>query len=86
VKVKIPTPLFSYTANKASVEASGATIDQVTHDLERQFPGIRFRMIDEQDKIRPHIKFFVNKEQTFDLQTPLTAKDEVAIVQAFSGG
>ncbi len=86
MKVKIPTPLFSYTKNTATVDASGSTVDQVTHDLERQFPGIRFRMIDEQEKIRPHLKFFVNKEQTFDLKAPLAATDELAIVQAFSGG
>ncbi len=86
MKVKIPTPLFSYTKNTGVVDATGSTIDQVTHDLERQFPGVRFRMIDEQEKIRPHIKFFVNKEQTFDLKTPLSPKDELAIVQAFSGG
>ncbi len=86
MKVRIPTPLFSYTKNASTVEAKGATVDDVTKDLERQFPGIRFRMIDEQDQIRPHIKFFVNKEQTFDITTKLASTDEVAIVQAFSGG
>jgi hypothetical protein len=47
---------------------------------------MRFRVIDEQDRIRPHVKFFVNAEQVRDLSTPVAASDEIAIVQAFSGG
>lgn len=86
MKVKIPTPLYSYTKNKAVVSAVGKSIDQVTLDLDRQFPGIRFRMIDEQDKIRPHLKFFVNGSQVFELTTNLIESDDVTIVQAFSGG
>jgi len=86
MRVCIPTPLYSYTGNRAEVEAVGATIEQVTSDLEKNFPGMRFRIIDEQDNIRPHIKFFLNKEQIFDLITPVEPKDELVIIQAFSGG
>ena len=49
-------------------------------------PGMRFRMIDEQDRIRRHIKIFVNQEQARDLGAALTANDEVVIVGALSGG
>lgn len=86
MKVRIPTPLYSYTRNRSIVDASGATIEQITRDLDRHFPGIRFRVIDEQDQIRPHVKFFVNGNQIRDLNTPVAATDEVAIIQAFSGG
>lgn len=86
MKVRIPSTLHSYTANQSLVEAVGSTLDEITRDLERQFRGIRFRMIDEQEHIRPHLKFFVNREQSFDLGMKLQANDEVAIVQAFSGG
>ena len=55
-------------------------------DLDRQYPGIRFRMIDEQDRIRPHIRFFVNGAATFDLAQPLRPSDALQIVQALSGG
>lgn len=82
----IPTPLHSYTGSRSVVEASGSTLDRITRDLDRRFPGIRFRMIDEQDRIRPHIKLFLNGEQVFDLSVPVAASDEVAIIQAFSGG
>ena len=47
---------------------------------------MRFRMIDEQDRIRRHIKIFVNQEQARDLGAALTANDEVVIVGALSGG
>lgn len=86
VKVRIPTPLYSYTKNRAVVDAEGATLEQITRDLDRRFPGLRFRMIDEQDAIRPHMKVFVNGRQIKDLKTAVAASDEITIVQAFSGG
>jgi molybdopterin converting factor small subunit len=85
VNVLIPTPLHSYTG-QAQVEASGSTLAAVLADLDRRYPGIRFRIIDEQDKMRRHIRIFVNGEQVFDLSQQLRSTDEVAIVQALSGG
>ncbi len=85
MKVLIPSPLLSYTG-RAWVEAEGTTLGQLLADLDRQYPGIRFRMIDEQDSMRRHVRFFVNGDQTFDLGRPLQPTDEVAIVQALSGG
>ena len=84
--VRIPTPLASYTGGRAVVEAAGATLDEVTRDLDRRFPGMRFRMIDEQDHIRPHIKVFVDGEQVFDLKAGVASCGDIAIIQAFSGG
>ena len=85
MKVLIPSPLRSYT-KKREVEASGATVGELLADLDRQYPGLRFRMIDEQDNMRRHIRFFVNGEQVGDLALALRAGDEVQIVQALSGG
>ena len=85
MKVLIPSPLRPYTAAR-HVEAEGATMGDLLSDLERRYPGIRFRMIDEQERMRPHMRFFVNGEQTFDMAHPLRATDEVQIVQALSGG
>ncbi len=85
MKVLIPTPLRSYTGG-SEVEAEGPTLGAVLEDLDRRYPGIRFRMIDEQDRLRPHIRFFVNGAQVFALSAPLRAADEVQIVQALSGG
>lgn len=85
MKVLIPSALRSYT-ERSEPEAGGATLAAVLDDLERQYPGIRFRMINEQDRIRPHIRIFVNGEQVRDLSQPLNAADQVVIVQALSGG
>jgi molybdopterin converting factor small subunit len=85
MKVLIPSPLRSYT-NASWVQADGATLAAVLADLERQFPGIRFRMVDEQDRLRRHVRFFVNGEAVFDLGRPLQPSDELCIVQALSGG
>lgn len=85
MKVLIPSPLQSYTRAK-EVEARGGTLGELLRDLDRQYPGLRFRVVDEQDRLRPHVRFFVNGRQAFDLSQPLAATDDVAIVQALSGG
>lgn len=85
MKVLIPSALRSYT-ERGETEASGATLAEVLDDLERQYTGIRFRMVDEQERIRRHIRIFVNGEQARDLAQPLNGTDEVIIVQALSGG
>jgi molybdopterin converting factor small subunit len=85
MNVLIPTPLRSYTG-QTWVEASGATLADVLADLDRQYPGIRFRMINEQDQMRRHVRFFVNGDAVFDLSMPLNSTDELCIVQALSGG
>lgn len=85
MKVLIPSALRSYT-ERSEAEASGSMLAAVLLDLDRLYPGIRFRMIDEQNRIRPHIRFFVNGEQVRDLGQALEATDELIIVQALSGG
>ncbi len=85
MKVLIPTPLRSYT-KAGEVEAAGATLAEVVADLDRRYPGLRFRMVDEQDAVRPHIRVFVNGEQVFELSHRLRPTDALQIVQALSGG
>ena len=85
MKVLIPSSLLSYTG-KQEVEAGGATLTELLADLDRQYPGLRFRVIDEQDRMRRHMRFFVNGEQVFDLAQPLRPTDAVYLVQALSGG
>jgi molybdopterin converting factor small subunit len=85
VKLRIPSPLLSYTRVR-DVIANGETLGALLSDLDRQFPGIRFRMIDEQDRIRPHMRVFVDGDQVFDLARPVGATQTVQIIQALSGG
>ena len=85
MQVLIPSALRSYT-RAMHVEASGATLGELLRDLESRYAGIRFRMVDEQDRLRPHMRVFVNGEAVFDLAHPIGVDDEVSIVQALSGG
>ena len=86
MKVFVPGPLRSYTHEKPEVHAKGTTIEEVLNDMDRQFPGLRFRIINEQGKIREHIKIFRNTEQEFDLQIKLAPEDVLHIIAALSGG
>jgi len=86
MKVLIPGPLHSYTHDSRQVVADGETLGALLADLDRRYPGMRFRVIDEQDAIRRHIRVFVNGEEVRALEFPLGESDEVFIVQALSGG
>jgi sulfur-carrier protein len=85
MKVLIPSVLHSYTG-RSQVTAEGATLAALFDDLDRQFPGLRFRVIDEQGRFRPHMRCFINGEQSFDLAQPLHPDDDIVLMQALSGG
>jgi molybdopterin converting factor small subunit len=86
VNVRLPTMLESYAGGTRDVQADGDTVDELLRDLDVRYPGIRFRMINEQDQLRPHMKIFINRESINRLDTPVTANDEVVILQSLSGG
>ncbi|RPH45971.1 MAG: MoaD/ThiS family protein [Lysobacterales bacterium] len=85
-KVRIASPLRSYTMGEAMVSAEGATVREVLAHLEHRFPGMRFRMIDEQDRVRRHVRFFVNTTEVKTLSDPVREGDEMHLVCALSGG
>jgi molybdopterin converting factor small subunit len=85
MKVVVPSHLSSYTKGQSEVDAKGATLAEVLADLEARFTGIRHRVVDEQDRIRPHVKFFVGSDEAHSLDT-LVGNREVQIVAALSGG
>ena len=86
MKVNIPSPLRSYTGNKAAVEGTGSTLNEVLRNLDKAHPGIVFRILDEHDRIRQHIKFYVNKDSVIDLSTAIKETDTLHIICALSGG
>ena len=86
MKVLLPSPLHSYTGGQAQVEAEGETVDSILQDLDRQFPGMRFRMVDEIGRLRPHMRIFIDEVCTQDLATKVTATTSFHIVAALSGG
>ena len=86
MRVLIPSPLFSYTGGRSEVDAKGETLDAVLRDLDARFPGIRFRVVDEQGAVRPHIRFWVSARPALAVSHRVGPDDEVMIVAALSGG
>jgi molybdopterin converting factor small subunit len=86
VRVFVPTQLRDYTGGQPVVEGRGATLDEVLVDLDRRFPGFRFRVIDEQDRVRRHILLYVGEERCEDLAAAIPAGADVTVVGALSGG
>lgn len=85
MKVLIPSVLQSYTG-ASEVEATGGSLAELFAALDADYPGIRFRVIDEQDRFRRHMRCFVNGVQEFNLNRAITPQDDIAIIQALSGG
>jgi len=86
VATRVASPLRSYTDGRAIVEAEGVTVRDALADLDRRYPGMRFRMIDEQDRIRPHIRLYVNTDAVERLDHPLGRGDTLHLICALSGG
>lgn len=86
VRVLIPSQLTSYTGGETRLEAQGATVDAVLDDVDRRFPGLKFRVVDEQDRVRRHMRLFVGMDETRDVRRPLREGDELLIFGALSGG
>ena len=86
ITVRVPSPLRSYTAGAARVSAKGRTVAELLGALDHTHPGMRFRMIDEQERIRPHIRIFINQREVHALSEALSASDEVHLICALSGG
>lgn len=85
MEVLIPSALQSYTG-RARVQAEGDTLLALFADLDRRWPGLRFRVVDEQRQLRPNMRIFVNGLGVRDLRHPLQPGDFVAVVLALSGG
>ena len=86
IRVAIPSQLIAYTDGATRVEAGGATVGQVLDDLDRRYPGLKFRVIDEQDRIRRHMRIFVGQDEAKTVTVPVGDGGEVLIFGALSGG
>jgi hypothetical protein len=93
VRVRLPSPLRSYTGSPEVDVAVPVlapelppTIRGVLAALDGTYPGVRFRMVDEQGNVRPHIRLFVGNVATRDLAAPVQSGKVLMIVAALSGG
>lgn len=85
-RVEVSSVLHSYTGGRSEVEADGSTIAEVFDDLDRRFPGLRFRVVDEAGRIRPTMLVCIGQEVCRDLQRPLAPQEVLRILHALSGG
>jgi molybdopterin synthase sulfur carrier subunit len=89
VKVRIPTPLRKLTKDQSEVEAAGSTIRDVVEDLEKQFPGFKERMCDDQGELRRFVNVYVGEEDIRflnGLETEIPQGEQVSIIPAVAGG
>jgi sulfur-carrier protein len=86
IQVLIPSQLTSYTGGVTRVAAAGATVGTVLDDLDARYPGLKFRVIDEQDRVRKHMRLFIGRDETRSIAAPLRDGDELLIFGALSGG
>ncbi|MGE4158544.1 MAG: MoaD/ThiS family protein [Planctomycetota bacterium] len=86
VKVRLAALLHSYTSGVPVVEAEGGTLAEVMDSLDRSYPGLAFRVVDEQGMVRPHMSVFVGSERVRDPLVPVGPRQEIFIVGALSGG
>jgi sulfur-carrier protein len=84
--LSIPTPLRKYTNGQRVVTVNSATLSDLFDALDRAYPGLKFRVINEQGQVREHIKLFVNQRSAPNLDAPIQAEDEIRIILAISGG
>lgn len=89
VRVRIPTPLRRLTNGERVVEVEGADLQEAIEELDRRFPGIRARILDERGDVLQFVNIFVNERDIRFLdgiRTPLEDGSEVSIVPAMAGG
>jgi sulfur-carrier protein len=88
-KVRIPAPLRKLTKEQAVVDVQGKTVEEVLADLEKNYPGIKERICDENGQIRRFINVFVNGEDIRfkeGAKTSIADNAEISIIPAIAGG
>ncbi len=89
VKVRIPSPLRSYTNGADSVEADGATVGDVLGNLQTKAAVIETRLFKSAGQLNRFVNIYLNDEDIRfmqNLQTPVKTGDEISIIPAIAGG
>lgn len=88
IDIRIPTILRPYTGGEKSVQAAGATLAEIIQDLERRFPGMEERLL-EDGKLRRFVNVYLNDEDVRfigSLDAVISAGDNITILPAVAGG
>lgn len=84
--VHVGSILHSYTGGKPEVDGRGSSVGAVLADLDERFPGLRFRVVDEQNRIRQHIRIYVGETPATGIDARVEAGEDIHILAALSGG
>jgi sulfur-carrier protein len=88
IEVRIPTILRTYTGGAKTVEGSGATLDELLNNLDKEHSGLRERLVDS-EKLRRFVNVYLNDEDVRflgGLETPVKDGDTVTVLPAVAGG
>lgn len=89
VTVRLPCGLCAATADRRSVAVAGRTIREIIGALDREFPGIDFRLCCETGELRPYVNIFLEAEDIRSLEgldTPVAPGATVHILRSVAGG
>jgi molybdopterin converting factor small subunit len=86
VVVRLPSALREYAGGAATLEIDGDTVGAILAELDRQFPGVGRRVIDEQGQVRRHVHVYVGDERMRSMADGVGRGVEVTILPAVSGG
>lgn len=85
-RISLPSQLQSYSGGLSRTQAPGETVAAVLDALDARYPGIRFRVIDEQGRIRRHMRIYVGQDRILDINRAVGEDEEVLLFGALSGG
>ncbi|AHL34248.1 molybdenum cofactor biosynthesis protein MoaD [Pseudomonas brassicacearum] len=86
--VTVPTLLRTFTQDKKRVEVQGETVLEVIEDMEKQYPGVKERLIGD-GQVHRFVNIYVNDDDirfADNLATVLKAGDSLTILPAVAGG
>lgn len=89
VKVRIPSPLRTYTNGADIVETAGASVGEVLNGLKEKATGIEARLFKGPNQLNRFVNVYLNDEDIRflkNLETPVKEGDEISIVPAIAGG
>ncbi len=88
IEVRIPTILRTYTSGAKAVEGAAGTLDELISDLNKQYDGLRERLVDDSG-LRRFVNVYLNDEDVRflgGLAAQVHDGDTVTVLPAVAGG
>lgn len=87
--IRIPTPLRKLSGDRDEVTVEAVNVSDMIEKLEKECPGMKERICDENGEVRRFINIYINNEDIRFLNgkdTELKDSDTVSIIPAIAGG